>query len=513
MEVVGQVFSGEHGNILVRQKKGGELEIGELLVAEGNNNRFLLQVFNLVYSSQMEGKRLELLSGLNIEGYDDNVNFLEEELRMYVVAQVKAILELGDKSQVVPKRLPKFFSKVRRLEKGDLYFLEKPKNPIYIGRVRSGSKVIDADVFIDGEKGLSHHILIPATTGRGKSNLVKVMLHSTVGRDYAGILVLDAHDEYYGRNGSGLKDHPESGGNVFYYSPNPVKGGGSLIINLGLVKPWHFDGIVNFSEAQKEFIYLVYSMKREEWIGAILTDSEMEAHMTEGKKVMSQTINVVRRKLESSLGLQVKEKEIINRSGVFSLSAKGESTVGEIVGRLEHGKKVIIDTSRLTNKAELLVGSIIGNEVLSHYWDSKMKAGLRDRPVISVVLEEAPRVLGRTAVEEGGNIYSTIAREGRKFKVGLIAITQLTSEIPRDVLANMNTKIILGNEMRAERDAIISSAAQDLGDDSKSIASLDKGEAIVSSSFTKFAIPVKVPLFEEVLESKGKKVERIHVVG
>ena len=59
----------------------------------------------------------------------------------------------------------------------------------------------------------------------------------------------------------------------------------------------------------------------------------------------------------------------------------------------------------------------------------------------------------------------------------------------------MNTKIILGMEMAPERQSIIESAAQDLSTDSRAIASLDKGEAIISSNFARFAIPVRIPFF------------------
>ena len=117
------------------------------------------------------------------------------------------------------------------------------------------------------------------------------------------------------------------------------------------------------------------------------------------------------------------------------------------------------------------------------------------------MLEEAPRVIGNDVLKQQSNIFDTIAREGRKFKIGLIAITQLPSAIPRSILANMNTKIILGLEMKPERDAIIDSASQDLSMDSRNIASLDKGEAIITSNFTRFAIPIKVPLFEDVVRS------------
>jgi DNA helicase HerA-like ATPase len=83
--------------------------------------------------------------------------------------------------------------------------------------------------------------------------------------------------------------------------------------------------------------------------------------------------------------------------------------------------------------------------------------------------------------------------------VGLVAITQLPSLIPKDILANMNTKIILGIEMATERQAVIESAAQDLSDDARAIASLDKGEAIITSNFTRFAIPIRIPLFSELI--------------
>ncbi|MDP7180782.1 MAG: ATP-binding protein, partial [Candidatus Woesearchaeota archaeon] len=107
------------------------------------------------------------------------------------------------------------------------------------------------------------------------------------------------------------------------------------------------------------------------------------------------------------------------------------------------------------------------------------------------------------------NIFSTIAREGRKFKVGLTAITQLPSLIPRQILANMNTKIILGIEMKPERQAIIDSASQDLSDDDRNIASLDVGEALITSNFSRFAMPISIPFFEDVVRESKKGEESV----
>ena len=63
----------------------------------------------------------------------------------------------------------------------------------------------------------------------------------------------------------------------------------------------------------------------------------------------------------------------------------------------------------------------------------------------------------------------------------------------------MNTKIILGNELTIGRRTLIQIASQDLCSDVINIASLDKGEAIISSNLTKFAFPIKIPLFEDTV--------------
>ena len=112
--------------------------------------------------------------------------------------------------------------------------------------------------------------------------------------------------------------------------------------------------------------------------------------------------------------------------------------------------------------------------------------------------------MGKKVLEQGSNIFETIAREGRKFKIGIIAITQIPSEIPKNILANMNTKIILGLEMNSERQSVIESSPQDLSSDNRNIASLNKGEAIVTSTFTKFALPISIPFYEDVIKADKK---------
>jgi len=494
----GIIIGGEYNEILVREKNKQKLELGGLLVAETDQGMVLLQVYDLLFGSQISQQNLELISGLHLEeGHD--MSFMDGHLRNYILAKLKALVQIQGEQARSCKTLPQFLSPVRQVTKEDLRFLTKPKNPLFIGKLRSGSTILDVDIFLPGEEVFSHHILLPAATGKGKSNLISVMLWQTLPEEYCGILVLDPHDEYYGRNKPGLKDHPHKDKLAYYTPRNVPPGGRTLKINLGLLRPHHFNGVVFWSDAQKDALNGFYRTYKDGWIAAILQEQEL-------RNFHESTLGVLKRKMSNLLNITEQEGQLYCH-GIFDMNA-GETTIGDIVQELEHSHTVIVDTSQFEGSSELLVGSLIAHEILRRYKRYIGTGELKDKPVISIFIEEAPRVLGKEVLERGPNIFSTIAREGRKFKVGLTAITQLPSLIPRAILANINTKIILGTEMKQERQALIESAAQDLSTDDRNIASLDKGEALITSSFARFAIPVKVPLFKEYREEGKTSVQK-----
>ncbi len=497
--VVGQIIGGEYGELLVRQKSGQIIEIGDLLSIDD----IILQVYDLAYGSLLEDTDIARMSGMQLEGYEDT-SLMEEEIRNYVSAKAKPLVHVKNGVAKIPKRLPGFFGTVDRVKKDDFYFMEEPDNSLYLGRVRSGSMVLDVPVKINGKEALSHHILIPATTGRGKSNLVKVMLWDMVPKEWCGVLVIDPHDEYFGRNEIGIKDHPDARDKVLYYSPNPPKGGYSLRINISLLRPWNLRGIIEITDAQSQAMYVYYNIYQDNWLEAVLS---AEAEDAREHGIHETTLNVLQRKLQLAFDVRMINGEVVPRGSIFVTQGSG-NMVNEIADALEDGRKVILDTSSMSGDKELLIAGMITDRVFNRYKKYKELGELDSKPTIGIVIEEAPRVLG----ERGGrNVFHSIAREGRKFRVGLIAITQLSSMIPREILANMNTKIILGNEMKSEREAIIGSAAQDLSKDGKNIASLDKGEALVSSIFTKFAVPIKIDLFDDVVE--GRKKTKLEFFG
>lgn len=491
--IKGQVISGRFGEIIVRQKSDSELELGELLVADTTSGKILLQVYDLLYGSQISQQNLELISGMNLEE-SNNLEFMEPHLRNYKLAMLKNLISINKTKTGSSKNLPNFFSEVREVTKEDLSFLTKPSDPLSIGTLRSGTKDLEFPLYLPGKQVFSHHILITGTTGKGKSVLMSNLIWNCIDKDYCAMLVLDPHDEYFGRNKVGMKDHPKG---VVYYTPKNVPPGQrSLKINLKALKPEHFS-FMDFSPPQTQAMNGYYKENRDKWIEAIILEKPLKVDFNEA------TLAVLKRRMMFLLDLDFDDNQLYCE-GIFDIKA-GETTIGDISSELEKGATVIIDTSNFSGQTELLIGSLVASEVLRRYKNYKVKGELDDKPVVSIVLEEAPRVLGKEVLEKGSNVFSNIAREGRKFKVGLTAITQLPSLIPRVILANMNTKIILGTEMNSERQAIIESASQDLSSDSRAIASLDKGEAIVSSNFARFALPIHIPFFDDVVKKMSKE--------
>ncbi len=499
----GQIIGGNFSELILRQKSGAEIEIGELIVSENEHEKMIFQVFDLQFSSQLSSQNIELISGMKIEE-DADVTFFDENIRNYVIAKLKSLITMRKEGNArISKKLPAFFSNAREIRKEDLHFLQEQNNPLFLGKLRSGSKEIDFDIFIDGKEALTHHMLVCATTGKGKSNLVKSILWNLIDKDYCGVLVLDPHDEYYGRNTPGLREH-HAFGRLMYYTPkDALPGTKTLKINLSAIKPAHLNGVLNLSDPQAQAMYMYYRKFKESWIQAVILGREIETGDENKRMFQEASVNVLRRNLIALLNVSEREGKLIC-SGVFDDNS-GEHTIHDIISELENAMTVIIDTSSFGGNVELLIGSIISSEIFNRYRVHKQVGTLDAKPAISIVLEEAPRVIGKDALEKGSNIFSTIAREGRKFKIGLLAITQLPSLIPREILANINTKIILGTEMKPERDSIIDSAAQDLSNDDRSIASLDKGEAIVTSTFVRFATPIKIPFFDDLLRLQKKE--------
>ncbi len=500
---IGSFVTGSFVKLTLRQKSDQEFELGQLFIAgKDRKNYSIYQIKDLFYGSQIPDPALELMAGYGLERERSDLKIYEPELRNYVLALARPLIFVKENKLFLPKKLPTFFSDTYDIDDSHLEFFKEEKidNPLNLGKIRSGSKILKTEVKLEATDVLKHHILIPATTGRGKSNLVKTILYDLMENQNCGKLVFDPHNEYYGsRTQKGLKEHSESSKYIDFYSIRSIPGKLDLRFNINLIEPIHIMGSLYFTQPQIEALIGFYRLHRENWIQAIFSDDISLYQRPQG--LHGGTLDVIRRRLAILLNFGFDENNNILENGIYTLNGY-ESTISNIVNSLIEGKTVIVDTSLFEGAREIFVATIIVENIFNEYKRLKFRDQLEDKPVITIVLEEAPRVIGKKVLETRDNVFGKIAREGRKFNIGLIGITQLPSLIDREILANMNTKIILGNEMGPERRTLIESSAQDLSDDSQTIASLDIGEAIVTSNFTKFAIPIKIPLFEDLIKIK-----------
>ncbi|MCK5141941.1 MAG: ATP-binding protein, partial [Candidatus Heimdallarchaeota archaeon] len=114
-------------------------------------------------------------------------------------------------------------------------------------------------------------------------------------------------------------------------------------------------------------------------------------------------------------------------------------------------------------------------------------------------VEEAPSILGSQMSKEG-NIFIDISRQGRKFRIGMLLITQNISSMESLILANTNTELnmMLGNEIEI-RQAIVNASNNITGYENE-FKVLSRGEAILTNSLKNIPLPVKVsnvPLYIE----------------
>jgi len=343
--VKGIIISGDFENICIRKKSDSFIELGELMISNNAEGKVLLQVFNLAFGSQLSQQQLEFISGLKIEESQD-LKLMDQNLRNYQLAFAKSVLFIENNNARTCKTLPGFFSEVKQVTPEDLKFLSKPENALCLGDLRSGSKVLDFPVFVDGEKVFSHHVLITGTTGRGKSVLMNNLLWGVLYDNYCGLLVLDPHDEYYGRTTFGLKDHPLRDAVVYYTPKDPPVGARTLKIHVSKIKPQHLLSVFDWSDAQRDALRTYYTAFGEHWIEELVKETPLEH-----SRFMEGTLGVIKRRLLNVLSLHF-DGSTITGKGVFD-TALGRTTVEDVAKDVEqamHGH--IIEQTVLMGKYE-----------------------------------------------------------------------------------------------------------------------------------------------------------------
>ena len=181
-----------------------------------------------------------------------------------------------------------------------------------------------------------------------------------------------------------------------------------------------------------------------------------------------------------------------------------------IVEQVNEGNIVIFDASRIeAHQADLTTLTLV-----RRIFESRLEKGFeeaKNMPIVGIVSEEAPLYLSRDIISSPFNPFARIAREGRKFNIGLIAITQIATLIEGQILANFNTIILLRTKYRGDIEYF-----RDLGIPVETLPYLGDREGFIYTPDLpiKEPIPMYIPAwfedkYNEQLKNKEKKRKEI----
>jgi len=127
------------------------------------------------------------------------------------------------------------------------------------------------------------------------------------------------------------------------------------------------------------------------------------------------------------------------------------------------------------------------------FWGVNTKVGGKNQPLL-IVLEEAHNYLKAGEHSISSRTVQMIAKEGRKYGVGLLLVTQRPSELDETVLSQCGTLVALRMNNSKDRSHIRAAVQDELQTMVDLLPSLRTGEALISGEAVK--IPSRVKFFK-----------------
>jgi len=469
--------------------------------------------------------------------------------------------QIGNRFQRGVSQSPTTGDKVHLVTINDLSIIYggyDEKGAITIGNI-STSESLDAK--IDLNKLVSRHCAILGSTGSGKSNAVGVLLDAITKKEFKSsrVLVIDPHGEY----DSVLKGKS----NVFKIRANTEKGEKELFIPFWAL-PFNelmsiFPGTI--TDQNKEYIrtkIVEAKIKAKEknkiqmetelitadtpipfsinqlWF--TLDDFERQTfNVSRNPETLCKTIvNGDANKLISnqyspassgnsapflnhqargilgfldSVRLKLKDStyDFLFRPGKYQADVEGkiEQDLNNMLFEWFSQEKsiTILDLSGIPSD---IMASISGTLLKIIYdalfWGQNLSIGGKEQPLF-IVLEEAHNYLKAGENSISSRTVQRIAKEGRKYGVGLALVTQRPSELDETVLSQCGTIIALRMNNTKDRGHISSAVQDELQTMIDLLPSLRTGEGIISGEGVK--IPSRVQFYKLVNAPKGADPE------
>ena len=160
-----------------------------------------------------------------------------------------------------------------------------------------------------------------------------------------------------------------------------------------------------------------------------------------------------------------------------------------------HDKPItILDLSGVPSLVlEQLIGAILRILYEALFWGRDRSEGGIARPLL-VVMEEAHRYLSKDANGPSRSMVQRIVKEGRKFGVGAMIVSQRPTEVDETILSQCGTFIAMRQTNSADRSKVQASLPDNLAGIVDSLPVLRTGEAIITGEAARLPVRCRVSL-------------------
>ena len=422
---------------------------------------------------------------------------------------------------------------------------------ITIGRLSNAENI---PVKLDLDKLLTRHSAVLGSTGSGKSTTVASLLRSiSSSKDScfpsARVLLLDIHGEY----GSALAD------TAAVFRVRPLAGENPLHIPYWALPPKDLlDFVMGALSDQQEIAVLEkvfsekeasasrnplaglnltsmnvdspvpYSLKKiwhdlidpeiKTWSNSERTDSTQidpgnADRLTPPTYLPATTNNTapflnranvlgIKRQLGRLRSLLLdRQYEFLLTPGPWSpdLDGNTDRDLSELLHSwMGHDKPItVLDLSGIPGPVLIkLIGAILSIIYDGLFWGREKNEGGRKRPQL-IVMEEAHRYLGKDSNNSARDMVQRIVKEGRKFGIGAMIVSQRPSEIDDTILSQCGTFITLRLTNSSDQGRVKSALPDNLGGIGDTLPILRTGEALIVGEAAHLPIRCRVTLPNE----------------
>ncbi|ASJ02689.1 DNA helicase [Thermococcus profundus] len=437
---------------------------------------------------------------------------LDKSEEILATAKVLGVLRRHD-GEFLPKPAPNRVP----IKPGEKVYLARDEDLARIfsnGHIRLGRLIArkDIEVKLDANRLVSRHFAVLAVTGAGKSNTIAVLAKEMVSNVNATLVLLDPHGEYQRLSWPGAR-------------VNPIK----ATIDPGRIRLSEFAALLGIAEnasLQRRFLGLVYRTVREEMrregqvVGGLDFIHAMEDKIEEWIRVYENTDEKViyyydEKGVEVPRKIQAKDLDSLIRLKDYlsELRANFGEFISpiDVLGEIRPGMVNVIDLSGMEEEQMITLASFVLRGILKNRIDYVKGVRTNDRNLVREVADRYPALTRPVLViVEEAHIFAPrgeknpatlwlgkIAREGRKFGVGLGIVSQRPKKLDDDILSQTNTKIIL-KLVEPNDQRYVQQASEQISEDLlNDIASLGVGEAVIVGYAITIPAMVKIYSFEK----------------